>query len=283
MSVEDIILDHDNRGMHMLRSSVPPDYCTRAAEFIQSHPGTVLVVTGFYIIGANAAETDGPPGAVAIGKALQMMGRRVVYVTDRYTSDILGGMEEGKAEVVDFPITGHEESRRVSREMLDQYHPSIIIAVERCSLTVQGFYRNMKGLDISEYTAKVDYLFRQHPHSIGIGDGGNEIGMGNISEVINQVPSLPDDPAATCTTHLVIASVSNWGALGLVAALSILEKRNMLPSLEEEAERIKKSVSLGAVDGMSKQQIPKVDSFTLEENEIILSRLHLLVKSECTI
>lgn len=283
MFVEDIILDHDNRGMHMLRSSVPPDFCTRAAEFIQAHPGTVLVITGFYIVGANAAETDGPPGAIAIAKALRMMGRRVVYVTDKYTSSILGGMEEGKAEVLDFPITGHEESRRVSREILDQYQPSIIISVERCSLTGQGFYRNMKGLDISEYTAKVDYLFRQHPNSIGIGDGGNEIGMGNISEVVNQAPSLPDDPAATCTTHLVIASVSNWGALGLVAALSILEKRNMLPSLEEERERIKKSVSLGAVDGMSKQQIPKVDSFTLEENEGILSRLHLLVKSECTI
>ena len=42
-------------------------------------------MTGFYILAAEAAETDGPPGAIVIGNALQSIGYEVVYVTDRYT------------------------------------------------------------------------------------------------------------------------------------------------------------------------------------------------------
>ena len=274
MSIEDIILDHDRRGVSALRPYLPSDYCHQAAQFIQEHPGTTFIVTGFYIISAGKAETDGPPGAVALGKALQALGRGIVYVTDRYTAAIMQGLGGEDAEVIDFPIAGHEESQRFARELLERFQPPLVISTERCSPTSQGVYLNMRGVDISAYTAKVDYLFYEHPHTIGIGDGGNEIGMGNLAEVIPQVPSLPQHPAATRTTHLLVASVSNWGALGLVAALSQLVGRDLLPSLEEEAERIKQTVQLGAVDGMSTKPEYKVDSFSLEENGTILDRLH---------
>ena len=279
MSIEDIILDHDRRNISALRPYLPADYCTQAARYIQEHAGTTFVINGFYIIGAGATETDGPPGAVAIGKALQALGRRVVYVTDRYTVDVMQGIVGRDVEVIDFPIVGHAESRSFAKELLERFQPSLLISTERCSLTSQGLYRNIHGVDISAYNAKVDYLFQQHLHSIGIGDGGNEIGMGNLVGVIPQMPSLPDDPAATRTTHLVIASVSNWGALGLVAAMSLVEGKNLLPSLEEEAERLKQTVDLGAVDGVTQGQVYKVDSFTLEENGAVLSRLHKVVEA----
>ena len=52
----------------------------------------------------------------------------------------------------------------------------------------------MRGRDITPQTARVDYLFDGGVPSVGIGDGGNEIGMGNLIDVIPSVDSLPDEP-----------------------------------------------------------------------------------------
>ena len=50
--------------------------------------------------------------------------------------------------------------------------------------------------------------------TIGIGDGGNEIGMGKIPhETI--VKNIPNGDLIHCrvpTDHLIVAGVSNWGA-----------------------------------------------------------------------
>ena len=59
-SIEDIILENDMRGVSELRSHLPPDFCTQAAQHIQDNPGDVVIVTGFYILSAGQHETDGP-------------------------------------------------------------------------------------------------------------------------------------------------------------------------------------------------------------------------------
>jgi hypothetical protein len=51
------------------------------------------------------------------------------------------------------------------------------------------------------------------PRSVGIGDGGNEVGMGKILDTILQ-SSIPNASSIACivpTDHLIVASVSNWG------------------------------------------------------------------------
>ena len=72
-------------------------------------PGRALIGTGFYIVRAGATETDGPPGAYFIGRALQALGRPVTYVTDRYTTHLFEGFAEPE-DIVDFPITNAEAS-----------------------------------------------------------------------------------------------------------------------------------------------------------------------------
>ena len=62
-TIEDIILDHDRRGMSLLRQHLPSDFCGRAADILANNSGTVFIVTGFYILAAEATETYGPPGA----------------------------------------------------------------------------------------------------------------------------------------------------------------------------------------------------------------------------
>ena len=146
-------------------------------------------------------------------------------------------------------------------------------------MTPTGRYLNMRGLDISQYNAKLDYLF-DHDVTVGIGDGGNEIGMGNLIRHIPLVETLPDEPTATRVNKLIIASVSNWGGYGLIAALSLLSKRNLLPTAEEEEEVIRRMVDLGAVDGISTQRVYAVDGFPLEENRRTLERLNALLSEQ---
>ena len=280
MTIEDIILDRDRRGVSELRPHLPPDFCDRAAATVLENPGPALIVTGFYILTAGAPETDGPPGAVAIGDALRSIGYDVVYVTDQHSSAVMSGIAGEDSRIVEFPIADEGESRRFAAALLAKVGPSIVIAIERCGLTEEGIYRNMVGGDITRYNARTDYLFSEDVASVGIGDGGNEIGLGNLADIIPTVPSLVRMPCVTTTSALVIASVSNWGGYGLVAAMSKIKGKNLLPSIEAEQALVKRNVELGAVDGPSGEAVPMVDGFTLEENSQALQELHDLLSAE---
>ncbi len=274
MSIEDIILDNDRRGISALRTHLPEDFCDQAASLVLEHPGTAMITTGFYILAARAVETDGPPGAIVIGNALQSIGYDVVYVTDRYATPLMNAVVGSKARVIDFPIDDDEASKKYADDLLAEINPSVVIAIERCGLTNESLFRNMHGQDITQYNARVDYLISGHPNTVGIGDGGNEIGMGNLVEEIPMVPTLVKAPCVTTVSKLIISSVSNWGGYGLAAALSKQKGKNLLPSVEEEQDLVKRTVNMGAVDGMSTKSEYKVDGFTLEENSQALVKLH---------
>ena len=275
-TIEDIILDFDKRGMLALRPHMPSDFCERAAQYVVDHPGHTLIVTGFYVLMAGKSETDGPPGAIAIGNALKGLGRQVTYVTDECTAPVLRQWASD-ADVIEFPVTGIEESKKYAAELLERLQPALLISIERCGRNRNDEYLNMRGRDITPQTARVDYLFDGSVPSVGIGDGGNEIGMGNLAEVIPSVDSLPDDPAIAEVDRLVIASVSNWGGYGLVAAISRLTGRNLLPDAESESQMVLGMIEAGAVDGTTGDAVPTVDNFSMDENGALLSRLHLIL------
>ena len=277
LSIPDIILGNDHRGVGALRHHLPQDYCDQAARLVLSSPGTTLIATGFYITMADAPETDGPPGALALGRALEALGRSVLYVSDRYTLPILRPFVKCDDQLTDFTIMDDDASIGFASELLSRLEPSLLISIERCGLTKDGTYLNMRDVDISPQTARLDHLFLQHPRTIGIGDGGNEIGMGNLAQFIPGVETLPRNPSTTTTTHLVISSTSNWGGYGLVAALSLLVGRDLLPRQEEEANLIRRMVDLGAVDGVTGKADYSVDSMDLVTHSQALSRLHELL------
>ena len=70
------------------------------------------------------------------------------------------------------------------KRLLSELTPKVVIAVERAGMTPRGTYHNMLGQDYSEGRARTDYLVEEAAKrgipTIGVGDGGNEIGMGAI-------------------------------------------------------------------------------------------------------
>ncbi len=277
--IEDVILDHDKRGISALRPHLPSGYIDEAARLILDNPGTALIVTGFYIMWADAPENDGPPGAVVIGKALRALGNDVIYVSDHHSTGIVEGLVDDGSTVLEFPFMDDAGSASHAADLLRESEPSVVISIERCGPSEDGKARNMRNADITEFNAKTDYLFTGGIPSVGIGDGGNEIGMGNLAAVIPSVPTLVEKPCVTRVTKPVIASVSNWGGYGLVAALSRQAGRNLLPGIADEREMVQRSVALGAVDSFSGERIERVDGFSLEENSRTLERLHELISA----
>ena len=278
MTLEELILSQDKRGISKIRNSLTRDFCFDAANFTLANPGKVIITTGFYILSAGAAETDGPPGAIAIGNALEQIGYEVVYVTDNYCYQMMKAISTETSRVIEFPIETLAASREIASKILETENPDLLISIERCAPATDGLYRNMRDMDITSNTAKIDLLFEKHYASVGIGDGGNEIGLGNLYSEVEASTELVGFPANTKTTKLIISSVSNWGGYGLVAAISILKGKNLLPSVEKDTHNIKKIVTLGAVDGFSGDNVEKVDGFTLEENTSFLENLHDFVQ-----
>ncbi len=280
--IEDIILQDDMRGMSDLKPHMKPGYVRAAAELLLNNQGLVFIVTGFHILAADAPETDGPPGAVAIGNALATLGSDVYYVTDEHSADVVRSVADPSHGIIEFPIASHFESAEFANRLVQEHSPSALVAIERAGLVGDGTYRNFRGVDFTSKNAKIDHLFDQHPYSVGIGDGGNEIGMGNLKDVIPTIPHeyLPKNPCVTTTTELIIASCSNWGGYGLVAALSLREQRNLVPTVEAGKQMVVECVKAGAVEGMSGESKEWVDNRNLEDDAVCLRDLQALLANE---
>lgn len=274
--IEKIILQDDTRGMSNLYENIEKGFIQRSTDLILKKKGVVFITTGFFILSAKSSETDGPPGAIALGNALEKLGYDVFFITDKYSSGILVGMSDEK-KVIEFPVTTHFESNSYANELIKKYDPKSIISIERAGLSKDGKYRNFKGIDFSKFNAKVDYLFEQHPNTIGILDGGNEIGSGNYINEIETLGNIIEYPSIITTSESIISSTSNWGAYGLIAGISIHQKINLLPSVDEGKKLIEKSFNLGAVEGMSGESKPWVDGRSIEEDKVCLEKLNSLI------
>lgn len=244
------------------------DQLRLAAESLRS-AGRVGIVSGFHIPQVGASETDGPPGAKVIGRALRQLGVVVDYITDRHSALLFVSL--GIEPLVE------------PWSYLDDADPTHLVAVERLGRCMDGCYRNMRGVDVSATTEPLDELFlearRRDIVTIGIGDGGNEIGMG---KVFVRRPNSIDHGLRIVTTistdYCIAAGVSNWGAYGLAGALSLLSGRDLIPSSDDVTADIRDCVEHGgAVDGVTHRREPTVDGLDLSHSLRILEQIRCQV------
>lgn len=251
--------------MELLAAALPIDFCTKAAESLFCIPkGKVLICTGFYCHGNG--ETDGPLGAYFLYKALEKLGFSPCIVSDKYTLPLF----DFDSQIQRLLYTNESNSK----EILSHYNPVSLISIERCGRTKDGNYYNMAKKNIADVTPKIDSLFWEVSSNcltIGIGDGGNEIGMGNLYDVIAE--KLDIMPSIIKTNHLIIGTVSNWGTYGLLTELSKLSNINLLPEFSEVEYVLKTICSLGATDGIKGKGFLSVDGFELKYDREILSKL----------
>jgi len=275
--IESIIMSHSQRGMPILREHLPSNYCKEAAEYILSwKKGVIFIATGFYV--AGHAETDGPPGALIISLVLKKLGYTPVILTDKYCQNFF---EKYDIKVIYMEIAMENEKKiEFVERTIKENNPTGMISIERCGLNIQGKYANMRNIIISEYTAEIDLFFKIYYNKIptvGIGDGGNEIGMGNLEDIIKNNLNLV--PCKIKVDKLIISSVSNWGGYGLVAYLcNLTNNKQFFETVEKTVkDYIKFIISLGSVDGITHENVEKVDGFDINiELDIIRTLLKVI-------
>jgi len=289
----DTVINTDMRGRRnrelyrSARTSLP--LCLEAAKIASNSiekGRTVIITSGFPILPEGKTETDGPCGALILARAVERLGGVPCLLADDRSRDVHVALIETAgvrtAELMTVPVASLEAGE-ACRAILAELEPSLLVAVEKPGVNLDGGYCDMKGNDISSFVGKVDWLFtramdREIP-TIGIGDGGNEIGMGNIIETVRKViPHGPRIASTTRTGSLVVSGVSNWGAYGVVAALSILTGRCLLHGAELEKKMIEACVRSGAVDGIRKKAENSVDGLPSGFHENIVERLRGLVR-----
>ena len=146
----------------------------------------------------------------------------------------------------------------------------------------------MRGRDITASMSPAHRFFEaanrkeQGIVTIGIGDGGNEIGMGKIPWAVIR-RNIPNGGLVACrvpTDHLIVCGVSNWGAYGLAAGVRLLRRapaETDLFDLDKEEALLEMMVEKGPlVDGVSGQPTVSVDGFAFDRYAEPLRRIREL-------
>jgi hypothetical protein len=278
LAMRDLIqVDVASRGLGRdpvanLFTACPEDFTAACRNLATTPHARVKVITGFFIPYGKppAAETDGPLGAVFLARALVPLGIEICLETDAFCVKALAtGLEAcGLSDKV--PVVSP-----VGTDLSAEF--THLIALERCGPSVRdGRCYTMRGVDISDSMGPAHLAFeagRQRvPRvtTIGIGDGGNEIGMGKISqEVIGRNIQSGDLIACrVATDFLIVAGVSNWGAYALAAGVGLLMARPLAPELfavEREREILGRMVENGPlVDGVTGKPTVTVDGLEFD-------------------
>ena len=245
---------------------------------------SVGLITGFFVPRGEVAapETDGPVGTALLAAALAACGVPARIAVDTPCAGAVraavgaagGGVavdEVGVDEGLD-RLIGDWRSTGVSHA----------VAIERCGRSADGRPRNMRGVDVSPWTAPLDDLFLAGPWiRLAVGDGGNEIGMGKLPPglIARTVPNGEKIACVTSCDRLVVAGVSNWGAYGLMAALAVARpdwaaKIATFLTAERDLAVTRATVDkAGAVDGVTAQREATVDGFGPEIHGPLIDEL----------
>ena len=290
-----LALDPGRRG---IAAFFQPGAARRAAEALRGN-GRVLITTGF-IVEPEMPETDGPPGAAVLGRALRALGAEVSYVTDPVTIPVLAAALRALGEPAE--VRPYGNGPHAAEEALEAVRPTHLVAIERPARSRSGDYLNMRGRSVAEWNRPIDSMFvdcrdraasgrgrqgrdrggrgaarrvhRARPVTIGVGDGGNEIGMGNVRARLARTGALMARIASTVTVdHLVVAGVSNWGAYGVVAHLGHAAGRALLHTPAQERALVTACVEAGAHDGVTRRREATVDALPLETHAAVVALL----------
>jgi hypothetical protein len=270
---------HDN-----LLTACPGDLAAACRSIANTDKASLAVITGFYIASATppAFETDGPLGAVFLARALLPSDVQVGLVTDSWCIPaLLAGIN----------FCNLAPSVTVQRVVTEPIGPvTHVLAIERVGPNDQGQCFTMRGRDVTEFTEPAHTMFRgeantSRPPTIGIGDGGNEIGMGKIAHetIVKNIPNGDLIHCRVATDHLIVCGVSNWGAYALAAGVYIL--RGVKPPADlfdpdREREILEVMVREGPlVDGATGKQTATVDGLSWDEYVKPLVRIREILAS----
>lgn len=264
---------------------------------------TVFIVTGFLCPPTATQETDGPVGAASLARAIKLgLDAHPILMAEEESLPMIEsaarsyGLDVGEPAAVrdgDWSCsvtaipTDTDEANTFAGEMIDTYDPAATIAIERAGANVNNEYYSMSATNITDESAKAERLFElTNGVTIGIGDGGNEIGMGAIEETVREeVPHAAMGGAAcgggiaavSATDVIVPITVSNWGGHGISAVLSVLLDTPVLHDPELEQRALVQCGLAGGIDGPTGKTTGASDGLSASAHASVIELLHEII------
>jgi hypothetical protein len=190
---------------------------------------SVAIITGFFCHG-KACETDGPLGAMVMAKALLHLGKRVCLVTDENNNPIVQKSLDFMKFICPLYIyeTGKDD-HNLGEKIISEQNIDHVVSIERIGPAIDGHYYSMMGRDLTDFVGKTDLFFelakKKGIKTSAIGDGGNELGMGKVHDLVIKHVNFGDKIAChRAADNIIIAGVSNWGGLAVSSVLFKLSK-----------------------------------------------------------
>ncbi|XP_044231416.1 D-glutamate cyclase, mitochondrial isoform X2 [Thunnus albacares] len=251
-----------------------------------SHSSSVAITTGFptHYMHSPPDETDGPPGAIAMATMLLSLGKQVTIVTDRRALEmnqaiiaeaVRTGVLKNTIPLVTFEDSGPDSALHFLCHHGDPRKPRYdhLVAIERSGRAGDGNYYNMRGVNIKHLVDPIDDLFIAAKDiagitTTGIGDGGNELGMGKVKEKVKSL--MPNGSLVACVVpadYAVTAGVSNWGGYAVACGLYLL---HTCPSHQRY---LKKGLGLEHTSPQKQLQDWTANLPSVDKEESILSTL----------
>ncbi len=262
-----------------------------AAEALNGPPMLVGIVTGAAVPEhMPAGENDGPFGAVALARTLVAIGHQVVIWTDPECAPPIEGLLKHMQVPARLGILGMNDE---AQQKAIAAECGALVAIERLGGNVNGFIHGINGKVRNGFRTKVDVIFDTAralgKPTIGIGDGGNEVGFGKIRDALlerapehNQADRTPCGGgifSAVATDVLVTATTSNIGAYGVAAAIAMLRGDASLCHDGDEEERLHYvGVGLNLTDGGGGGQIAACDGIPAKANGAMATLIQAVVQ-----
>ena len=261
----------------------------------------VFIATGWpdrTAVDLTIAETDGPSGAAVLARTIhRAFGVVPILLTEEQLvpalREVVGSVglkvlppesvlrachSKGAihaATVLPFPIS-LPEAQREAKRLFELYFPGAVIVIEKGGMNESGVIYSCRGEDMTNTTGKADQLVIEARErgifTLGIGDGGNEVGMGLIHKEAEEIlvhgigKSIPGGFAPSVPTDaLVVAAVSNWGAYGVAACLAVLlQDRGVFHDEDVERRVLESCAHAGFIDGVTGYVEGSVDGIPMD-------------------
>ena len=279
------------------------------SDNVASHDN-VLITTGWLIPGfeQDTGEPDGVLGTAVLSRALDAsLHARSVIVTEEPTINMVQSALRGvgmnpvplsvlgsaprSVATMSFP-TDWDAAKKEAPLLLDEIRPSAVIAVEKGGANEKGEYHITVGVNTTKGHIKADEIVfearRRDIPTLGIGDGGNEIGMGLIrDQLLAEWPSLAQCQCScgggvlstTATDRIVVGATSNLACYGIAAALAAAFGTEHA-AIDGEIERrmALAAANAGAVDGILGYAAPSCDGIPGRMSNLVSQLMHGLVQ-----
>ena len=271
--------------------------------------GTAILTTGTgNPVWLPEGETDGPSGVAILARAFSELGiRSCILSEERFLPGIRASVQSAGTPVLTeaswakrsngaiclaVPTGAVPGGEFIEKLLASRDDWSVAMFVEKPGPGQEGRFHNSSGKEKDADWVAHLHLLAQAARSrglltIGIGDGGNEIGFARIREALHAaephrygcdcgcVGGLLDD---TEVDFLLPASVSNWGAYALVAALALrLGRSSLMPDWKQVEASIKAPLEHGAFDGYTGLSLPTCDGVSVRGNQSVYHLLEEVV------